>query len=468
MVEDYTLKVDLYLSHPNVTSRKKFTQHINDATEHFFDYDDYGHISIILINKKHPQLKLTWESPFIELGENCSIFQHILETMIDMTIISHLPTSQVVHKMYDKLFSRWNILQQQSSTVGFLSINRCSISEGKGLSFDQTANHQIGFLTPSAENECSGNIILSVEDFSWANIFERSRVVPQLQKLPAQESAMSKIPICCEGSCLEISVGGGLAYREGQIVSQVCCYGKCHATCVFHGELYLLNIYINHNAGDIAEMGSTHCKPQRNTIVTKKDFKDYMDDLNSNSASHTSNDESRELFRPREVFQCDGYAGNVTLDMQQRGPKFSNAKKLNCIKTLTETTMEQFPPNISYSRASSCDESERLKRANNEDEDGNGPVRRIKPAAEQKLLLEFNSKGGRYEILPGGEWKCLTCRNKDGGHWTFKVQGKKDVSRHHLSKKHQKAFLLKTTNTAFMENPDSIVSVGQELGKIHL
>ena len=468
MVEDYSLKVDLYLSDPQVKSRKKFTQHINNATKHFFDYDDKGHISIILINKKHPGLKLTHEAPFIELGENCSIFQHIKESMIDMTIISHLPTNQVVHKMYDELFSRWNILQQQSSTVGFLSINRCSISEGKGLSFDQTANHQIGFLTPSADNECSGNVKLSVEDFHMINIFERIMVVPQLQKLPAQESAMSKIPICCDGSCLEISVGGRLAYREGQIVSQVCCYGRCHGTCVFHGELYLLNIYLNHNSGDMAELGSNHCKTQRSTVVTKKSLQEYMEDLKSNSIGPVSNDDSRELFQGREVFPCNAgpwynhvnpYTANDTLSMQQS----LNAKKMSCIKTLTETTMEHFPANIS----STCVESERLKRANNEDADGNGPVR-IKPAAEQKLLQDFNSQGGRYQIMPGGFWKCLICRNKDGGHWTFKVNGKKDVSRHHSSKKHQKAFLLKTTNTAFMENPDSNINIGQELGKIHL
>ena len=62
MVEDYTLKVDLYLSHPNVTSRKKFTQHINNATEHFFDYDDYVQVQpqrIINVPMHHKALKST-------------------------------------------------------------------------------------------------------------------------------------------------------------------------------------------------------------------------------------------------------------------------------------------------------------------------------------------------------------------------------------------------------------------------
>ena len=302
-VEDYTLKVDLYLSSSKVTSRKKFTQHINNATERFYDNDEKGPISIILIYGNLPELKLTPENPYIDLKDNCRIFKQIKATIIDMTIISHYPLMTRVFQMYDELFPRWAILQQHSTTAGFISINRCKISQSKGLAYDQTANHQIGFVTPGDDNDCSGNIILPIEDLLIMNIFERTKGAHQHQILPAETVAVSKIPLCCQGSCQEITIKDGLAYREGQIIAEICCRGECHGTCVIDGQFYLLDFNINYLYGDI-----NHCKTQSRTGYVGN----YTDEA------------SLELSERREPFDCDNNEvnnaiSNETQAMQEEG-----------------------------------------------------------------------------------------------------------------------------------------------------
>ena len=96
--------------------------------------------------------------------------------------------------------------------------------------------------------------------------------------------------------------------------------------------------------------------------------------------------------------------------------------------------------------------------------DGNGPFqlraarrKKMKPETERRLLESMNSRGGRYEILQDGEWRCHFCRRN------FPVLMKRDVEQHHATKLHADAVIANTNRTNYMDDPDNEVNIGQEL-----